>query len=317
MGFTEDVSLTLYNPLVNCPSSYHGTSGRHSPILPSTHVAHKITQREKHLQFQAYKRKQQFEKEYCGHSASKPSHFVCSTEGESHDNERLIKHIKIEPGGNLTLQSDIIPPNVPFINNRQERVEQKLFYKEGIPRSDGSVFQFYPNNIRPYPFHNFTDANNLLAHNNGMCSPGGRVYDLPTNGTIHNQFLPHDHYQNGVRVRAPFDVNNCPEINNQNGIRMSTANIRPRTNITVSMQYGFDPSLDINVNNEKARHSRQPVRDVSGHNAVGSSNGGQYFAYDIEASIHMKIVDNSRARNNKPDLDLPSIGSFLDYLNDP
>jgi len=59
MGFTEDLSMTFYNSLDPCPSSWHSMSDRHSPVLPSTHVAHKITQREKQIQFQEFKRRQQ------------------------------------------------------------------------------------------------------------------------------------------------------------------------------------------------------------------------------------------------------------------
>lgn len=46
---------------VICPSAWHAMSDRHSPVLPSSHVAHKISQREKQIQFQEFCRRQHME----------------------------------------------------------------------------------------------------------------------------------------------------------------------------------------------------------------------------------------------------------------
>ncbi|XP_046562744.1 circadian locomoter output cycles protein kaput-like [Haliotis rubra] len=58
---TQDEALVAVHSLSGapCPSSWHALSDRHSPILPSSHVAHKISQREKQLQYQEFKRRQQ------------------------------------------------------------------------------------------------------------------------------------------------------------------------------------------------------------------------------------------------------------------
>ncbi|KAK7110593.1 hypothetical protein V1264_014437 [Littorina saxatilis] len=53
---------------VSCPSTWHCMSDRHSPVLPSSHVAHKISQREKQLQFQEFCRRQQMEDGTSNHS---------------------------------------------------------------------------------------------------------------------------------------------------------------------------------------------------------------------------------------------------------
>ncbi|KAL8622630.1 hypothetical protein ACOMHN_009264 [Nucella lapillus] len=57
-GSVVDSSCVLE---LECPSGWHGLSDRHSPVLPSSHVAHKLSQREKQLQFQEFCKRQQLE----------------------------------------------------------------------------------------------------------------------------------------------------------------------------------------------------------------------------------------------------------------
>ncbi|XP_050396684.1 aryl hydrocarbon receptor-like [Patella vulgata] len=64
LSYTQPEDLAMSLQSTSCPSSWHMLGDRHSPVLPSNHVAHKIMQHEKQRQFLEFKRSQRQENHY-------------------------------------------------------------------------------------------------------------------------------------------------------------------------------------------------------------------------------------------------------------
>ncbi|XP_061171664.1 neuronal PAS domain-containing protein 3-like [Saccostrea echinata] len=334
MGFTEDVSLSFYTPLVTCPSSWHMMSDRHSPVLPSTHVAHKITQREKQLQFQEFKRRQQIEKtviksEYSMYNPVQNScqQYVAS----SVDSFTTFKPcsngtqmIKAEPQENFytTCGHTMNYPNSMLFNPMEQTPQQQWNaavppnYSAGPPNVN--VYNFPPSppyspqkvanysfNQHIYPQQGHNPTNLTCVHQPMQTLPDQFDRSQNSAGFANYHNLPISHVQN------QYFSNGC--VKPDRGVKFSVRCNASEQNSHFSPQgsnFGvFQNASNIAITTIAGPSCAMPHRFCP----------DERVEYDIEASIHMKIVENPRNRrgtHQKGDVDLPSIGSFLEYLND-
>ncbi|XP_069140372.1 uncharacterized protein [Argopecten irradians] len=375
IGFTEDVSLSFYSALVSCPSTLHSMNDRHSPVLPSTHVAHKITQREKQLQFQEFRRRQEFEQERLV-SGSQQSDFtpyfwqlqqpanVAQQQPPPEDCIRRqqqlnrptteisvckTKKIKSEP------VYDAPPPQCSFSQNpmfqyhNHESINCRpcVPYEPAMcphPMPDQLVFSFPPS--PPMSPRRFMPDRFAMF---GSHQPGYYPGSAPSQRFIYNvehhpyHFPPT--YQNVISASngqsiSPFKTGGVSANNFHPSQNLSDANslirTKPHANIKLSMHCDYSTpkfqgafgSCEPKFSPYSSKHhhrSLQPqipyvTSQIHQQDACGQTNQveRESIQYDIEASIHMKIVDNSvpKCTDSKQEVDLPSIGSFLDYLNE-
>ena len=348
MGFTEDVSLTFYSPLVTCPSSWHAMADRHSPVLPSTHVAHKITQREKQLQFQEFKRRQQIEKEeqrpdyipyadFVDYSPNgiKPVHHPINVQNDfvptyikpeppdlygstpCYQNPQVVApplNVKVpqmvdcqnHPYGpmpcNMMQPVPIMPVN-PFYNQYQNQAFHFPPSPPNSPLKYQTVHQhgyFHPHVYRLYP-HIQEDSKPQICQETHFSHSGCSSQFKGNTSSCHHNF-PN-------RKRTARD-NRCDDF-------YQPPTLKPK-NIQVSL-HCESPANNRGSRDISANHF-EVTTSLSGQSCAVAKNfcPGDRIEYDIEASIHMKIVENPcrKSSTGKEDLDLPSIGSFLEYLND-
>lgn len=334
MGFTEDVSLSFYTPLVTCPSSWHMMSDRHSPVLPSTHVAHKITQREKQLQFQEFKRRQQIEKnviktEYDVYSPMPsscqqfhaPSVDTFVTFKPCSNNTQLVKS---EPRDNFhtncgrTMNYSNLPPTIYF--NPNDRPPQQQWNTVSLPNYPAAppnvnVYNFPPSppnspqKVVNYPFnqqlYQTHDPSNLCVH--------------PTMQTFTNQYNRHQS-GTGFANYTNLPINHVQNQYASNGYMKSDKGVNFSVRCSAPQQ---NPQFPPQGNNFGVfqNTNNYAITTLAGQSCAMPQRfcPDDRVEYDIEASIHMKIVENPRNRRGphlKGDVDLPSIGSFLEYLND-
>ncbi|XP_060075525.1 circadian locomoter output cycles protein kaput-like [Ylistrum balloti] len=374
IGFTEDASLSFYSALVSCPSTLHAMNDRHSPVLPSTHVAHKITQREKQLQFQEFRRRQEFEQDSNQSSADfLPYHWQMQqpvkfarqkqpqTEESHHQqysmrrrsemNVRDTKPIKSEPGCNASYQPCTYNPYLVFQDPRTNRVNCRpcVGYEPSIcplPTSDQLVFNLPPSPpVSPRKFL----ADRYAMYSNHQTPYYPSSFHSPSQRFMYSVEQSPYHFPTGCHSMIG-SANNFPVPpivqNTDTGtcfeppLNLRGANTRnhtkPHANIRLSMHCDYSSpkfqgtfvSEDNKFHPYSSRHhlhsmplQRQRMQShIQQQGTCGQFNQAQEesIQYDIEASIHMKIVDNSMSKSvdSKQELDLPSIGSFLDYLND-
>lgn len=304
MGFTEDVSMAFYNTLDPCPSSWHTLSDRHSPVLPSTHVAHKITQREKQLQFQEFKRRQQM----CNQTVYPvynsclpyvaPQLYSCDQiSQERHPQTINSVSVKTEPVVNAM-------PTCSNINWNEHRNFQNGFHS------------YTDNYSSPYciPTH---------SHNNGYQEyvyPSVNSYppQYPTTYVSTEAYFPHNMYPTYTNNESKIPGNswfqqeeiqcNKPEIPQK-------ANKRASIKVSMNCDYSRLGQAPI-INNTQSRGNIQ-----NRMTRIKSEDSSSVVHYDIEASVHMKIVentcrDNNCVRNKTHEVDLPSIGSLFEFLNE-
>lgn len=314
MGFTEDLSMTFYNSLDPCPSSWHSMTDRHSPVLPSTHVAHKITQREKQIQFQEFKRRQQM--------FNQPvlQDFACSSPNYQYHptpvNPQFYSYNQISP--------ETIPECINGVTIKTEHVgdyPRNCSNPIWTDQRNSPVGNLYTN-ISPPSYHSAT-----LMNNYGYCQ------NDPS--TVHQKHYPgthlqYDRYQPQTvfhassnyypqEVKFPVGPWIKPEITRCNEQDITRVGVkRPSASIKVSMNCDYTGL----VQNQGSKYT---CTDFS-HNRPSVTNTGltsNVVHYDIEASVHMKIVENTcrdtscaRIQTKKTDADLPSIGSIFEFLND-
>lgn len=361
MGFTEDVSLSFYSPLVNCPSTFHALSDRHSPVLPSTHVAHKITQREKQLQFQEFRRRQELEERMTVHNQAAvdfPPHHWPMTSPNIPPQQRAFtslrheftkcqtKTIKIEPGVEADSQSCPYNPRVTIPETRTTQGSCRPFVPYDYqafsfnPVSDNAMFHLPPSppvsprRVLPggYAVYSsnqvpYCPIGSNVPHHNIIYSSAMDHNAYPLSAACHNGRMEVSQYTNPsyLKSSAPPQYSNCYSRNNS----------KPHANIRLSMHCDYSPAnTHMFTNSQDAKFrpflaQNNPPRfippipqhnmsTVSGRMCGHTSQSSEgVVQYDIEASIHMKIVDNSVNKCcDKREVDLPSIGSFLDYLNE-
>ncbi|XP_033756893.1 aryl hydrocarbon receptor-like [Pecten maximus] len=385
IGFTEDASLSFYSALVSCPSTLHAMNDRHSPVLPSTHVAHKITQREKQLQFQEFRRRQEFDQDrmVAGNqpaefipylwqmqqpasfahqqqqqqqqSEENPHHQQYSIRPRAEVNTCEAKKIKSEPGYNAPYQpcSYNSYPVFQYPGTSPVNCGPCVAYEPpvcSLPSSDHLVFNFPPSPpVSPRRF---------LPDRYAMFSPHQPAYYPPRFPPPSQRFMYSiDHssyhfppaYHNVISATnsqpissfvagagAVASVGKSSESVQNHNSATTRIHTKPHANIRLSMHCDYStPKLqgtlesnDIKFSPSSSKHhlhsvpsKRQRLQShLQPQGACGYINQveGESIEYDIEASIHMKIVDNSvpKCTDTKPEVDLPSIGSFLDYLND-
>ncbi|KAK3094870.1 hypothetical protein FSP39_007328 [Pinctada imbricata] len=348
MGFTEDVSLSFYSPLLTCPSSWHALSDRHSPVLPSTHVAHKITQREKQLQFQEFKRRQHQEKHlqrpdtysYNGYQELNSSPYPPVPPITNGGSSYTTPYIKPEPPDTYGDQQCYQGPSIQqsFTNNgvglQQPMVECLPNSYPVYPMMQHTVPPFHGGQIYnqcQYPSYNFPPSppispmkyqhipcTNTYQHHVYHVYPTAPVSSPHFNHTmLHPLSNPNYSVPYGSTPVSHQSVMERKPATCRDDSQFKTTSLKPQ-NIQLSVH--CEPPNKLKKKSDQSQNRIQVTTSVSGQSCAVARNccPGDQIEYDIEASIHMKIVENPRRRNSsvKEDLDLPSIGSFLEYLND-
>ncbi|XP_021355590.1 aryl hydrocarbon receptor-like [Mizuhopecten yessoensis] len=376
IGFTEDASLSFYSALVSCPSSLHAMSDRHSPVLPSTHVAHKITQREKQLQFQEFRRRQEFEQERIVSEQSTvdflPYHWQMQQQSDTFAQQQQqpqteesrrqqqycirprpelnvceTKTIKSEPGYDAPYQPCSYNPYLVFQDPRTNHVNYRpcVSYEPSVcphPSSDQLLFHLPPSppvsprRFAPDGYAMYSSHQPTYYPSRFHPSSQRVVYSIDPN---RYHFPPTYHNVIGAANSQPISTimtgsgagKRFEPTPNVTGTTASN-HTKPHANIRLSMHCDYStPKLqgsigcdDTKFNPYSSLHHLHSVHSqrqrMQQQGACGHNNQieEESIQYDIEASIHMKIVDNSMQKcvDNKQEVDLPSIGSFLDYLND-
>lgn len=311
MGFTEDLSMTFYNSLDPCPSSWHSMSDRHSPVLPSTHVAHKITQREKQIQFQEFKRRQQM------FSQTVIPEYVCGSPNFHQSNTPLygyeqISHERIPQNrSEVNIKSEPVSDyHRPCSNQTEYRTPQPcpVYTNDNQPSYCPAAFMNYPShqnipsNLQIYPSHHSTGVNFQLdgypAHNIFHTNPN---------------YYPNVTFQTVPWIKPEMTYCGQEEITPHRNMSKPSASIKVSMNCDYSGLNQGQTTKHPCINN--CRNKPQPSISQPTSNVVH---------YDIEASVHMKIVENACRDNScgrvqtkkSSDVDLPSIGSLFEFLND-
>lgn len=348
MGFTEDVSLSFYTPLVTCPSSWHMLSDRHSPVLPSTHVAHKITQREKQLQFQEFKRRQQIEK-----AVIKTEYNVYTTPSQNSCQQQFTAHappvesfvsfkpcgndvqmIKAEPRDNFYSNCGHVM-NYPNVNKNYHHVPSPVYMNPSDPPSQQHWNTMappnYPNvppnvNVYNFPPSPPNSPQRLPNYPYQIYHNQVHVHEKPNASFVHSPInsLPNQYDQsqiNGIPNNQPTQpIHHIPNQYFSNGYMKSNKGVKfsVRCNAPQQNPHFSQQGPNIGVFQDASNYA---ITTIAGQSCSMPHRFGpdERVEYDIEASIHMKIVENPRNRRGthlKGDVDLPSIGSFLEYLND-
>lgn len=344
MGFTEDVSLSFYTPLVTCPSSWHVMSDRHSPVLPSTHVAHKITQREKQLQFQEFKRRQQIEKAVIKteYNVYTPALNSC----QQFTGPAVDSFVTFKPCSNDVQMIKTEPQDTFYSNcghgNNYPNASPAMYFNPNEPPAPQHWntmpppnYPTLPPNVNVYNFPPSPPNSPQKVANYPYQIYPNQCQKNPHSSSVHSSFnsLPnqYDQSQNGF----PIASHSNPQPINHN---QPTSHAHPQyfTNRYMKSDKGLKFSLRCNAPQQTPNlvpHGNNLGVFQDASNYAITTIAGQSCAmphrfhpderveYDIEASIHMKIVENPRNRRSthahlKGDVDLPSIGSFLEYLND-
>jgi len=350
MGFTEDVSLSFYSAPTTCPSSWHAMTDRHSPVLPSTHVAHKITQKEKQLQFQEFRRRQQIQMQYdtqptpFTHAPNKHLGFTFEDHGQNgpnfkqteKDNDVLYvpeKQIKLEP---CTESYDS-----QCVLNRQSGVIDERNSSICKSTACGHFATFHPY-YRPQGTMITNVAGTVTSPQNHFTFPFQQSYsqEYPPTNLLSYHGIPVTHESirhNGglhfIRQEPIYQISRHMSEGNVPSQCIRTF-MKPQANIKLSMHCDYSHPTSGQQFQIPVETKYRPLQETTTrplcHSEVsldgkscavntGHCSPEEVIQYDIEASIHMKIVDNSGSKCREPtktDPNLPSIGSFLEYLND-
>lgn len=362
----------------SCPSSWHMMSDRHSPVLPSTHVAHKISVREKQIHFQDF-RKRQLEQSYRKrkvlHRNAMGQANGNFTDGRLTAPQRIVAEGTVFCGqhqqrSNQLSQADSIsrsPYGCPYpLAPEKHHYQEAYVTPEQSPESmvdrvradnNHSVFAL----CQPQPFHN--PALNLSAP---YCMPpspppspqrhGNHQQCVAQDRTVHvrNVFTHHPsggytwvqdqtyHVRNhgsqnvkhGGHCLAPDDApfQNIPCATSRSTRRklprsayksadQCYVNQQPTGDIWLSDGHPEGPNDKRYISSHLCRPSMNVVRwdapDLySCAVASGCCEPGDKTPSCFDPAFHMTIVDEPLGNPSKSDLDLPSIGSFLEYLND-
>ena len=374
-SMNDEVALLTQDDINQCPSTWHALSDRHSPIVPSSHVTHKMTQRDKQRQFTEYKRKLKLERK-------------CNF------NSRLSELDKIHPD---MLRDGNHYANFKYHNEMTGGGRPSCIYPYGqrsnyVPSSDRDpeLCTFYPrqqscadysNNVRlqvhyfncGFDYINAGNSPSSLQYNlplsppitpdhlktktsrmhNTICTNACN-YTYPDEGYNYDSIATHIKQERDSNVDKPSSVVNhyntpympqCVNVPFHSHANIKMSMICDNSQLKYSSGYtdnrlASEMHYFINNINNYSRivlpkghfndiQYRTPQAEVdvpkNGQNVEHScaiadgcpSNGNSVVKYDIEASVHMKIVevDNS-SQEHRQDVDLPAIGSFLEYLNE-
>ncbi|KAL3863809.1 hypothetical protein ACJMK2_005540 [Sinanodonta woodiana] len=382
----DEIALVLQGSMSNCPSSWHATLERHSPVLPSSHVAHKITQREKQIQYAEFKRRKQTEQTIKQTQSWNHTTFSNNTAPSQvsfclPEISFPIPQMQTQP--ELSTHSQFGVTDNAYGDNRQfwfsyygpptnihdRDIKHPPWHYQTYQADCGNYFN--PTLVRT-PVYNFPPSpppSPDIHHRRGYErkssiwaeDQAGNIYhgknrDISTNSPIK---CPTVNYQMPIiDVKANLFSPYAPEAARTIECMGSVPRIQSQANIRFSMRYHtclgnregieqghqfvnpinppvmpqINQTLGLSANNiisipyadnETETNSINDVKPVLTSSqscafASGCCVEPKEVQYDIEASIHMKIVENERKAMTagKEVLDLPSIGSFLEYLNE-
>ena len=373
-SLNDEVALVLQYDIGQCPSTWHALSDRHSPIVPSSHVSHKLTQKDKQHQFNEYKRKLKLKRK-CNFNSrlseldqnhpdvfNDSNHYAFRYYSETTSNGR--------PSCFYTQDQRYNYGPSDQTHNMEQRA-LNLRYQS---------CSHYVNNVKLQLHY----LNYGVDYLNGGCSAPRLQYDLPPSPPISPELLQ----VKKTRVQDMITSNTCnrillsdsPNIDNMEplikqerisplGKQQKTLNclgapafpqyvplpIHSHANIKMSMFYNNNQCINAsgypnnrlvspkddfidNVNNHtrsslpighcsdnsfdsftSREHVSKHCQKVGQSCAIADdccSHRNSVVKYDIEASIHMKIVEvDDKSSELRQDINLPAIGSFLEYLN--
>ena len=379
-GFTEDlmnneIDLALHNDLSHCPSTWHSHSDRHSPILPSSHVSHKVTQRDKQRQFSEYKRRLNSKRKYnwniSSFSHSLPefnygySHFHSFPDVTSANKPGIMPYTFYQ----FSQNNDFVPSLVSYSAEQCAYNAQCQSYPDNY---DGESYQMHYLNYVTEPMNNgYSSAENQCRFppsppispdhfqtsernfNNGCCQTNDTLKNEHTSLKAHikQERFPNSHEQR-ERARClrthglPHTL--PPPLHSLANIRMSMFCTNGQCTNTSGylqeqavhqmqhfIQNVYPPAefLPGNFMNREANSGKgyAQVRESSPDSDIAKQYQNQDISrvlekgccsnkvvkYDIEASIHMKIVEAEKpSTEQKQDINLPAAGSYLEYLNE-
>ncbi|XP_071091143.1 aryl hydrocarbon receptor-like [Haliotis cracherodii] len=338
-----------------CPSSWHALSDRHSPILPSSHVAHKISQREKQLQYQEFKRRQQAQDQTafkmmpdwedqgydCAQELPDPrgqNPYPCSIDN-GHDSWHTSSDLPQKQGfqfGRFQPHDDSFQRSMLQSFSGQGYNCPPFQVMQGVPMSGYYPHPPYVHNMPPSPppspQHNpynldvfprrtppppprlvqlqhslrrdHGDSNRTFNTANYSCFqqnyvPAPCIQDLQRTA---EKYLGYCEYQQGtcspqIQHVPREGVGNCKPQNS----RPSQRAVAPYES-TYSLHSSIKPSPSSSQSCAYAARCR-----------VQSNERSQSQA---QVENHMMIVEHGQPVHSRGYMDLPSIGSFLEYLNE-
>ncbi|XP_041369596.1 aryl hydrocarbon receptor-like [Gigantopelta aegis] len=343
----DDLALSLpCQMLMPCPSSWHTLTDRHSPILPSSHVAHKISQREKQLQFQEFKRRQQLE-QHCPHPG------MALWEISPGRNAPQAYDVQAERGTFIPQTIGSMPGysnmwhSMPTCRHPSENHSFNPGYYQGFsiqqhPQYGGPIPQWLPPNYSNQPFQ--------CVQANISFLPSAQLY-MYTN--INVQTMPpspppsplgtrqsYQHIYNTNPITCNYPSQSHQMFPNPDENRMVLAHPTPYNESPNGLpKYTLKPScsapisLSTNENQQASSNGCSEISHPSLHNeqkfqvvpvpvpscAVASGSCTkpmEISSPEVELDQHMSIVEPSKSPEDREYVDLPSIGSFLEYLNE-
>ncbi|ESO98257.1 hypothetical protein LOTGIDRAFT_159052 [Lottia gigantea] len=251
----DDLLLSLQS--VNCPSSWHMLSDRHSPVLPSNHVAHKIMQQEKQRQFLEFKRQQ-------------------------------TENILVNNLGNMGWNSYEYGLSLPHFSDHYSQADSSPFtsYSEAPVSGIPSTLLFVP-------------------------SPG--IQQLPTNSHQISTNI-----QTTQNVIMPANSANIWPDNLQTSVFVPSHNtsyvpLYPISSYVWPVNLHHYDSKQILCGSTTISQEIKTSPCVTSTAELPPSDGQDP---DIDGVAHMKIVESVPPPETPRQVDLPSIGSFLEYLNE-
>ena len=361
----DEVSL-IFNPMtfvpVPCPSTWHATLDRHSPVVPSSHVAHKLCLKEKQLQYAQFKRTQQSslrqpKQSLCTHVTNQSDTPVYFSNINNQNGCSTIGHRSHGDSNSALYKQSLYLYNVGPLANSEIHYACNRDRLMDTPQLCHSVYQpkefyNYPPSPPPSPWRHVGDKAMFNSAQYGVCqeNPITQQDSCHSTTAIIPQCVNQNPEKSGLKNNSMFfsnQVNMCnlnnfgrtvdPKLHNQYqshaNVKFSmilnssfATNERPyKTHNLVGNQPNWiDTNLSNSLQNNMhgATISTNQIKCEPGASQSCSLGTDSLFVksqdrvqYDVEASIHMKIVETELTTSQPyPEVEIPTFENFMDYL---
>ena len=337
----DDMVLSLPSQmLMPCPSSWHTLSDRHSPILPSSHVAHKISQREKQIQFQEFKRRQQLEQHFPHPGMALWDVSLGRNTPQAYD----LQAKRSTSTGSSTSQTIGSWPHYSSLWHTMSNgrpYDSQTFssgYYEGFPIQQHPQYGAHNQQLLT---PNHCDQPFRCVQSNISFLPSAQVYMY---SNINVQTMPPSPPPSPLG--GPHHIYNTPQLIS-NYPSQCYQMIPNHCENEAEMAYPLIYNGTLNAlpkhcqkpkcgapkyitKNQQASIKRcdvipQPSNELKSHvtpvpscalASTSCTKPTEIPTTEAEVDQHMSIVEPSRSPENREYVDLPSIGSFLEYLNE-
>lgn len=288
---------------MSCPSSWHATCDRHSPVLPNNHAAQKIFQRERQLYITDYRRKQYIEQNRAlmtslsstNNFASRPIGFYEECQGGTpkemlpcsniHQQYSSLHQANILPYmdyNNDNMYSHYSPP-FPDFNNKYGRCE------------------FYPSDICFQPHY---PANFFFEHGSKFENLE-QMYGVPQRPKFQHHLQ--DFNYNSVQEKHCLVSPNVQNFYSSANLRFSVVcNSECEKDCRTQNKVSCSSKLHENVTSCEALKSENSYRTCCAKPETNVQKGKQPVKYDVEASIYMRIVEAQNTDNNSQFRKIPT-----------